>query len=677
MRIGVEVGGTFTDLVAIDDSGNVRVFKVPSTPARPDEGALNSLVACGIDLAAVRDLAHGSTVATNAVLERKGFLTAFITTAGFRDILLLQRHGRHRIYDLQYTKPEPVVQRADTFEVAERILADGTILQALDAETVGRDLLPHLREGRYQAIAICLLNAYINPQHEQQLRSLIKQALPDVHVTISSDITREFREYERASTTSLSAYVQPVMDDYIGRFLDKLDDMGFRGRFSVMQSNGGKLPATAMRANAVTALLSGPAAGVMGAARQAARSGFHNLITLDMGGTSTDVCMVNDGKPQLTNEFTIDGLPIRIPVLDINTVGAGGGSIIWIDDGGMLRVGPRSAGADPGPACYGHGGTLPTITDAHVVRGTIVPELFLGGRMEIHPDRAREALRPIAEHFGMSLEEAADSAIQVSNANIVRAIQVISTERGLDPRDSVLVPFGGAGPLHSAQVAADLGITTILVPPNSGVVSAYGLLASDFILFESLTRRGLLDEDAPDVIRRTFEEMNARASAKARDMQLEGDLVPSLVVDMRFVGQAFEVPVEIPVAGLDSLDREQLRHLFGAMHQKLFFFGAEDDKPVEFVSFRLGTTAPQESIPLLKEPQIDQIQAGRNISIFDQSAWHDATLLNRTSLRQGEHARGPILMEDATSTLFIPTGWDVCRDESDNMILTVHGGNDV
>lgn len=676
MRIGVEVGGTFTDLVAIDDAGNVKVLKVLSTPTQPDVGAFNGLLASGVDLADVKDLAHGSTVATNAVLERKGFLTAFITTAGFKDILLLQRHGRSRIYDLEYAKPEPVVARPDTFEADERILADGAILKALDPDSVRNSLLPRLREGKYQAIAICLLNAYVNPQHEQQLRALIADALPGIHVTLSSDITREFREYERASTTALSAYVQPVMDDYISRFLDKLDKAGFQGRFSVMQSNGGKLPASAMRANAVTALLSGPAAGVMGAARQAARSGFENLITLDMGGTSTDVCMISDGKPQLTNEFMIDGLPIRIPVLDINTVGAGGGSIIWVDDGGMLRVGPKSAGADPGPACYGLGGTLPTITDAHVVRGTILPKSFLGGRMEIHAEKSREALQPIADHFGMTLEEAADSAIQISNANIVRAIQVISTERGLDPRDNVLVPFGGAGPLHAAQVAEDLGVTTILVPPNSGVVSAYGLLASDFIQFESLTRRGLLDDGAADVIRDTFKEMKERAYDKAGNMGLEGEFVPSLVVDMRFVGQAFEVPVEIPLAEIDSLDSRRLRRLFEAIHQKLFFFGADDDKPVEYVSFRFGLTAPLESIPLLQEPEGGS-QQRTNISIFDDSEWREAMLLERGSIERDEALQGPLLMEDATSTLFVPTGWVARRDENDNIILTRNGDENV
>ncbi|MBV7485256.1 hydantoinase/oxoprolinase family protein [Bordetella sp. BOR01] len=671
MRIGVEVGGTFTDLVAIDETG-VRVLKVPSTPSHPDEGAFNALIESGIPLSSVSDLSHGSTVATNAVLERKGFLTAFITTAGFRDILSLQRHGRSNIYDLEYRKPEPVVERANTLEVEERILADGSILVALDEQAVRNVLVPQLKGGDYQAVAICLLNAYVNPAHEHKLRELIQASQPDIHVTISSDITREFREYERASTTALSAYVQPVMDRYISRFTQRLQESEFRGRFSVMQSNGGKLPAQAMRANAVTALLSGPAAGVMGAARQVSRSGYRNLITLDMGGTSTDVCVVVDGKPQLTNEFSIDGLPVRIPVLDINTVGAGGGSIIWIDEGGMLRVGPRSAGAEPGPACYGKGGTLATITDAHVVRRAIMPETFLGGKMPIDIAAARDALQPIATHFGMTLEEAADAAIRLSNANIVRAIQVISTERGHDPRDNVLVPFGGAGPLHAAEVARDLGVGTIVVPPNSGVISAYGLLASDFIQFESLTQRGVLGEDTPAGIRAVYQEMSQRAIARAHEMGLDGEPILSFVVDMRFVGQAFEVPVELASADLERLTSARLRELFGAMHHKLFFFGAEGDKPIEYVSFRLGLTVPLKSVPQLREPQA-QFSHAQEIDLFDQGAWRKATMISRAAMKVDQALAGPAILEDSTSTLLVPSGWVARRDANDNVILTLKG----
>jgi N-methylhydantoinase A len=668
MRIGIEVGGTFTDLVAISEDG-VRVLKVPSTPRNPDEGAFNALVTSGILLESIDELAHGSTVATNAVLERKGFPIAFITTEGFRDILALQRHGRSRIYDLEYRKPLPVVDRASSFEVKERILADGSVAVALDEAAVERELVPRLASGNFEAVAICLLNSYVNPAHEQALKHIVKQAFPDLHVTLSSEVTREFREYERASTTTISAYVQPVMDRYIARFGDQLSGGGFNGRFSVMQSNGGRLPAEAMRNNAVTALLSGPAAGVMGAARQAARSGYANLVTLDIGGTSTDVCVVSNGEPQLTHEFAIDGLPVRVPVLDINTVGAGGGSIIWVDEGGMLRVGPQSAGADPGPACYGRGGDRPTLTDAHLIRNTIRPEAFLGGRMEIDEAAARAVLQPIASHFGMSLEEAADSAVQLANANIVRAIQLISTERGHDPRDYVLVPYGGAGPLHAAAVAEDLGIATIVVPPNSGVLSAYGLLASDFIQFDSLTRRALVDDKAPEFVRQAFEEMKQRASERARGMGLEGELRLSFVADMRFVGQAFEVPVELDQADMAGLTAATLRRLFGEAHERVYFFGAELGKPVEIVSFRLGVTSPLAKVPVLSETAEYRVSE-REIEMYDSRARRRGILLSRGAIEPGRVIAGPALLEDPTSTLFVPDGWSAVADEHDNMILT-------
>jgi N-methylhydantoinase A len=654
-------------LVAIDGDG-IRVLKVPSTPHSPDVGAFAALEASGVPLDQVVDLAHGSTVATNAVLERKGFLTAFITTRGFRDILQLQRHGRTRVYDLHYCKPVPVVKRSATFEVGERMLSTGQVLMPLHDDEIAQDLVPRLRDGGFRAVAICLLNAYVNPAHERQLRQVLLQHLPELSVTISSDITREFREYERASTTALSAYVQPVMDGYIARFARRLDEGGFRGRFSVMQSNGGRLPAEAMSSNAITALLSGPAAGVTGAARQAARSGFTNLITLDIGGTSSDVCVVVDGRPRLTSEFSLDGLPVRIPLLDINTVGAGGGSIIWIDEGGMLRVGPESAGASPGPACYNRGGVRPTITDAHVVRGSIQPDAFLGGRMKIDAGLAHQALEPIARHFGISVQEAADSAVEIANANIVRAIQVISTERGIDPRDSVLVPYGGAGPLHAVQVAKELGIRKVVVPPNSGVISAYGLLASDFVQYETMTRRGLLDEAAGERIRAIHQEMRDNALARARTMGLQGQLSFDFVIDMRFVGQAFEVPMALSQAQIDEADGASLRELFGQLHQKLFFFGAETSKPIEYVSFRLGLTAPLPQVPVLRESDERRVES-RDIQLFSGRQWHSARLMSRAALPVGEVLQGPALLDDPTSTLLVPPGWNAMRDACDNLIL--------
>ncbi len=667
MRVGVEVGGTFTDLVAVE-GGRIVVTKVPSTPKSPDIGAFNALTDSGIDLSKIEDLGHGSTVATNAVLERKGATVAFIATAGFRDLLFMERHDRRNIYDVFYANRSPPVRRKDCFEAVERLKADGSVETPLDETKVRAELLPALKQGGYRAVAICLLNAYANPAHEQKLAAMIAEALPGVLVTCSHQVAREFREFERASTTLLSAYVQPVIDGYLHRFESKLADAGFTGRFTVMQSNGGRLPASAMRTSAITALYSGPAAGVVGATRQAARSGFKDLITFDMGGTSTDVCLVQDGRPSLASESEIDGLPIRTPVLDIVSVGAGGGSIAWVDDGGMLRVGPQSAGADPGPACYGKGGTEPATTDAHVVIGTIRPAAFLGGRMTLDADAARRSFAAIAERFELSPEQAASSALQLADANIVRAIQLVSTERGRDPRDYALVPFGGAGPLHAARIAEELGISTIVVPPNAGVISAYGLVASDYTKFDAVTRKMKLDDTAAQEAGETFGEMRARLAGQFADMKLPGDLVYTHTLDMRFVGQAFEVGVEIPADKLGALDAAYLSELFADAHHRTFMHGAKTDRPIEIVTLRVGATLPIGPAPKLDREKL-AARAPDQAKIFHGEAWLDCPRHTAEALTPGQKIVGPAVIEGHTATTWVAPGWTAELDPSDNLIL--------
>jgi len=667
MRVGVEVGGTFTDLVAVE-GGRVIVTKVPSTPRSPDIGAFAALTASGIDLAGIEDLGHGSTVATNAVLERKGAAVAFVATTGFRDLLFMQRHDRRNIYDLFYAKPAPPVRRKDCFEVRERLRADGSIETPIDEAKVRAELIPALQAGEYRAVAICLLNAYANPEHETRLAALIANALPDVLVTCSHQVAREFREFERASTTLLSAYVQPVIDGYLHRFENKLAAAGFKGRFTVMQSNGGRLPAEAMRQSAITALYSGPAAGVVGATRQAARSGFKDLITFDMGGTSTDVCLVQNGRPSLAAESEIDGLPIRTPVLDIVSVGAGGGSIAWVDDGGMLRVGPQSAGADPGPACYGRGGREPTITDAHVMVGTIRPAAFLGGRMKLDADAARRVFEPLAKRFGLGVEQAAASALQLADANIVRAIQLVSTERGRDPRDYALVPFGGAGPLHAARIAEELGIATIVVPPNAGVISAYGLVASDYTKFDAVTRKMKLDEAAAREASRIFAEMRANLAVQFADMKLPGELSYTHTLDMRFVGQAFEVGVEIPADRLESLDAAYLAALFADAHHRTFMHGATLDRPVEIVTLRVGATLPIGAAPRLDREAETGHRPGHT-RIFQAETWIDCARYAAEALGSSQRVDGPAVIEGHTATTWVPAGWAATLDAANNLIL--------
>ncbi|MBK9605317.1 MAG: hydantoinase/oxoprolinase family protein [Betaproteobacteria bacterium] len=678
MRVGVEVGGTFTDLIAIDGN-DVRVAKVPSVPKSPEEGVFAALAAANIPLGRVTDLVHGSTVATNAVLERKGGLTAFVTTAGFRDLLLIQRMDRPKIYNLAYQKPVAVVERRDVIEIGERMLSDGSVAMALDEASALQSLKAALSARPFKAVAVCFLNAWANPAHEQKIAELIKREFPELYVSCSSEISREFREYERASTTALSAYVQPIIDSYLGRFESRLEREGFRGHFSIMQSNGGRLPATAIRRNAITALFSGPAAGVIGAIRQTGASGYRNLITFDMGGTSTDVCLVTDGKPLIAAETAVDGLPIRTPVVDIASVGAGGGSIVWRDSGGMLRVGPRSSGADPGPACYGRGGAAPTITDAHVIRGTIQPESFLGGRMRLDVDAAQRVFAPLAKEFGMSLEAIADSAIRLADANVVRAIQLISTELGRDPRDYVLVPFGGAGPLHAGRIAEDLGITTIVVPQNAGVLSAFGLLAADYSQFETVTRRIVVDEATPDAVRGVFGTLRDDLMGRLRANGLQGELEYSFTLQMRFVGQAFEVSVPVDPARLATLAVKDLYELFDEANRLVYMQGGVTGKKIEIVGFRAGATAP-EQVVLPPKSAGAAPRPVRMQPIHENREARECTVATRGaigSLRSGQvdvaggvaGMDGPLLVEDETSTIYVPPGWRAVDDPAGNLIL--------
>jgi N-methylhydantoinase A len=666
MRVGVEVGGTFTDLVAFDGD-RVIVAKVPSTPASPDIGAHAAIESAGLAFDRIEDLAHGSTVATNAVLERKGARLAFVVTRGFRDILALQRHDRRQIYDLFYRKPAPVVTRQDSFEVSERMRADGSIDQPLDEVAVLGDLLPRLKAGGYQAVAICLLNAYANPAHERRVAELLERGLPGCFVTCSHDVSRVFREFERASTTTLSAFVQPVIDRYLGAFETRLASRGFRGRFSVMQSNGGRLPASAMRKSAITALFSGPAAGVVGAIRQAARSGLADLITFDMGGTSTDVCLTQAGRPSLANDTEVDGLPIQTPVLDIVTVGGGGGSIVWVDDGGMLRVGPRSAGADPGPACYGRGGTEATITDAQVVLGAVRPEAFLGGRMRIDVAAARAALAPLAAHFGLSIEAMAESAIKLVNANIVRAIQLVSTERGKDPRDYVLMPFGGAGPLHAAHIAAELGVQRICVPPNPGVISAYGLIVADFTKYATVTQKMPID-DGPIAGVALFRRLERELEAEFRAMGFAGALSFTYTAEMRFVGQAFEVAVDFGSDEVAALTRDALLKAFEEAHYRVYFHGIGASQKVEIVSLRVGASAASADSPALTEPRGGDTAIAVH-ALFDSGGWIDCRHVPAAAIAAHADLAGPAIVSGATATTYIPKGWTAARDAGDNLIM--------
>lgn len=665
MRVGVEVGGTFTDLVAIED-GRIRTAKVPSTPSAPEQGAFAALRAWNGAIDAVVELAHGSTVATNAVLERKGARIALWVTHGMRDVLRLQRHNRRSIYDLHYAKPAPLVERRDTFEIAERIDSAGGVVTELDEAGI-KDLAGQLKGSNYDVLAIAFLNSYANPEHERRAASLAREFGWCGPITCSHEVIPVFREYERFSTTAMAAYVQPVVSAYLERFEHQLESSGFRGNFSVMQSNGGRLPAHAMGRNAITALFSGPAAGVVGAAHQAGRSGYTHIITFDMGGTSTDVCLVENGRPQLVGETEVDGLPVKTPVLDIVTVGAGGGSLVWVDDGGLLRVGPRSAGAEPGPACYGRGGTLATVSDAHVTRGTIRAESFLGGEMMLDVGAAKQAFSPIAEQLSVPLEEAADAAIRVAQSNIVRAIQRISTERGKDPRGYTLVPFGGAGPMQAVRVAEELGLARVVVPPYAGVLSALGLLAADYVHYESQTHKLPVDEDSIPQLTRIVEDLKGRVHGFFADLGLPGEVTYLFTFEMRYVTQAFEIAVELDEADATAPSVEKLRASFHSAHEKLFEFAGELDQPCEIVSIRVGGSVPPSDVPYPSSAVATTSRPFGKVQIFEGGQKVSATVIPRANLEGTVH--GPVIMEDETSTIYVPQHWQCWHDEAHNLVI--------
>lgn len=597
MRVGIDTGGTFTDFVVASDAGSVSTFKIRSNPADPAAVILEGLSRIGGSV----EVVHGSTVATNALLERKGARTALVTTAGFEDVIEIGRQNRPALYDLCPPPRRVLSDPALRFGVAERTYFDGTVAQA-PASGELRKLASSLRRAQVESVAVCCLHSWVNPANEQAIAA----ALQGIgYLCASHEISPEFREYERTTTTFLNAYVGPLMDRYLSR-------LGSVRRLWIMQSNGGVIRAAEAREHAVRTLLSGPAGGVVGAIETARLSGFHRVLGFDMGGTSTDVSL-SEGEPRHTTEAYVDGIPVRLPMLDIQTVGAGGGSIARVDAGGLLRVGPESAGADPGPACYGSG-TLPTVTDAHVILGRITS--LLGGSMQLDRDRAARAIDSIAARLGITRNAAARGILQVANANMERAIRSVSVERGFDPRQFALVAFGGCGGLHACEVADDLGIRTVVVPEHAGVLSALGMLLAERVRDYSA---GVLGQDRHEA---RFRELERRARKEMSGARLQRS------ADVRYAGQSYEI--NIPW-GDD----------FHAAHAKQY--GHSDAaRGTEIVTLRLRAVVP---VPLLAL---------------------------RASARQKTKApvAGPALVADYGSATYVPKGWKYVVDGIGNLIVS-------
>lgn len=664
MRVGVDAGGTFTDVCLLDDAtGRIVVWKVASTPDDPSRGIARGvregLAEGGAAAGDIGYFGHGTTVATNALIQHRGAVTGLITTDGFRDLLEIGRQKRPALYDLQADKPPVLVPRDLRLDVPERVRHDGSVEVPLD-EAAFRVAVRRLRDAGVAAVAVCFLYSFLRTDHEETARRILAEEFPAGFACVSHEVAPEFREFERMSTTVLNAYLGPVVHGYIDRLSGRLRELGVRATPHLTQSNGGVIGFAQAARLPVRTVLSGPATGVVGAQRIARLAGFSELITFDMGGTSTDVALLSNGQYRMAGDAVIHGYPIKTPMLDIHTVGAGGGSIAFVDSGGLLKVGPRSAGADPGPACYGRGNKEPTVTDANAVLGTLSPDYLLGGRMPVRHDLARDAIEGLAERLGMDVRATAQGIVSVVTANMARAIRVISVQRGYDPRDHTLVAFGGAGPLHAARLAKELDIGRILVPRNPGILCAMGLLLTDLRTDFAVTRRKLLQADVLSDVAGAFIELAARAEAW---FEAEGiaaaDRRITRTVDMRYAGQNYELSVAMPAGPVVPATLDALAQGFAAAHQRAYGFVAADD-PVQLVTFRVAATGRVHKATFQPEPEVgaDAAPAAigeRHVWLPEAGGLVRCPIYDREKLRAGNRIAGPAIVEqmDAT-TLLLP-----------------------
>ena len=649
-RLGVDVGGTFTDLVALSE-GTLITAKVPSTPRDQSEGVMTAIETSEVQPAAVLALAHGMTVATNALLERRGARTALVTTEGFRDVLEIARQNRPALYDLTHDRPPPLIPRELRFMVAERMGPDGEI-SPLDRDSL-KKAITAVEQADVEAVAVCLLFAFMHPDHEKRVGEALREALPNLHVSLSSEVLPEFREYERFSTTAADAYLAPRLAAYFSNLAEKAEEAGVPGPL-IMQSSGGVVPVDDAISDAAGCVLSGPAGGVVGAAYVGERGGYRDLLTFDMGGTSTDVAPIIGGEAQTTTETVVAGIPIKLPMVDVHTVSAGGGSIAWADPGGALRAGPQSAGAEPGPAAYDKGGEEPTVTDANLFLGYLADGAELGGEVVLRRDLSERTLASLGNELGLDVEETALGILRVADAEMVRALRVISVERGLDPRDFALLAFGGAGGMHACSLAEELGIETVLVPRAGGVLSALGLAISDLRRdYVSPFLSGLEGVEEEEFERR-FSDMEKTAAG-----DLDGP-EHTRRADLRYGGQSFEITV-------DAGSFAKLEDRFHAAHEQRYGYRM-DEETVELVNLRLISTVPVEK-PELREPQPeDEARAGEREANFD-GEWLSVAVLDREKMGEGSEVAGPAIVEFKESTCVVRPGWRGTVDGVGTLVL--------
>ena len=688
MRLASDIGGTFTDLVYLDEvTGRLGSAKTDTTPPTFERGVIDTIRKAAISERAVTFFVHGTTVIINALTERKGVRTGLITTRGFRDVLEIGRANRPDLYNLTYTKPTSFVPRALRLEVTERMTYKGEILVPLvDDEVVAA--AAHLVGEQVDAIAVCFLHAYANPAHELRAVQIIRHRWPQIAVTASHEITREWREYERTSTTVLNSYVKPIAARYLDQLDHELTRNGVGGGRYVMQSSGGTATFAAAREAPIAMVESGPVAGVLGAVAIGRVVKETNLISLDIGGTTAKTSLIEQGEVKITTEYKIEwtrasaGYPIKIPVVDIVEIGAGGGSIAWIDEAGSLHVGPQSAGAMPGPACYSRGGSEPTVTDANVVAGRINPAYFLGGEIALDERRAREALQPIARHFGITVEEAALGVIRLANANMVNALKLVSVHRGYDPRDFTLVAFGGGGAMHAPALAEELRINRVLIPTNPAVFSAWGMLMTDLrydLIWTSIRRTQKAVDDGLDRMWSTLEH-------QAREYFTQQSVASSRLVfqrfaDMRYAGQEHTVKVPVPDGALTVAAIRQVEERFHALHEQRYTFRLPS--AIEFVNFNLTTfgTVDKPRVPRLRptpngggarrSKTTGGALKGRREVDFDARGRLLSAVYERSRLPSGAAVKGPAIIEEPAATTVLFPGHRATVDAYGNLLIEV------
>jgi N-methylhydantoinase A len=666
-RVAIDTGGTFTDLVIASEHGGARwTVKVPSTPDRPSDAVLEAIRRTGVE-SQIASFVLGTTVATNALIQRTGERTLYVTTAGFEDVPFIQRINRHGLYDLQWVKPAPYVSRSDCLGVLERVASDGSVRTALEEEEIQRVI--SLLGERDGAIAINLLFSFVNREHEQRLAAAVREAFPERSVSVASELAPVWREYERATTVIVDASLKRLVADFTAEVDAGLADIGVSCPRFFLKSNGGQVTADAAARRPVDLTLSGLAGGLIGGKYYADAIGLGSVVTLDMGGTSADVGLILDGRIRSATQYEFEwGMPIIAPVVDLTTIGAGGSSIAGLDTGGLIKVGPESAGALPGPACYGRGGSAPTVTDANVVLGRLNPDYFLGGELPLDPELARAAVQTLGQGLGLGVEDTAQAIVELAVENMANAIRLLCADRGVDYRSLVLMAFGGAGPLHASLIGRRLGLEMLVIPPEPGLASALGALVADLRVDRRVTRSFRSDEPAGGELRAA---LHALADEALRTLHEEGQaLAPAVIVSAacRYVGQNYEHEVSIALEEPGDLI-ELVADRFHALHEATYGYRLED-ATVEIV--HLGATAVDDTrasglgVPRV---QSNPRPAGQRPVFFKDQGWTDTEIVHRDSIPVGVPLAGPIVIEEHDSTVLVLDGQQASRHETGALIL--------